>query len=209
MERVSNQTTATKNRLRFDRRRAARVITEVLSPINVVPVLLLLVAFHSAPDLTTALIWGLVGALFASALPATYIVLKLRRRSITDYHVKEREQRPKLALFIVPSVLVGAVVLALAGAPREMAALGGALLAGISIAALVTLFWKISVHVAVSAGTVVILALVYGVWMIVLSPIVGLSAWSRVTLKDHTIAQTVAGAALGCTVAGGVFMLLR
>ncbi len=191
------------------RLRLARVITETLSPINVVPVLLLAVALHSARDLRSALLWGLLTAMFASVLPAAYIISKLKRRRITDYHVREREQRPRLALFIVPSVAAGAITLVVTGAPREMIALAGALVVGISAAALVTLFWKISVHVAVSAGAVVILALVFGWVLAALAPIVGLSAWSRVTLRDHTPAQTAAGAVLGAAVAGIVFTTLR
>lgn len=190
-------------------RKIARVITEVLSPINTLPVLLTLVALDSTQDLVAALRWALVAALFASALPATYLAYRLKRRTITDYHVRVREQRPRLALFLVPSVITGAVILTLTGAPQTMVALAGALVVGLLAALLITFFWKMSVHVAVSSGTVMILMLVFGPWMILLTPMVGLSAWSRVILRDHTIAQVVGGAIVGSTVAGVVFTLLR
>jgi membrane-associated phospholipid phosphatase len=74
---------------------------------------------------------------------------------------------------------------------------------------LVTLAWKISIHVAVVAGAVVIIALVFGVVGVALAPTVALVAWARIALRDHTLGHTVAGAALGAAVAMVVFSLLR
>ncbi len=96
-------------------------------------------------------------------------------------------------------------MLALLGVPREMVVLP----AGIGTAAAITLVWKISVHVAVVAGIVSILSLVFGPVMLALAPVVVLSAWARVVLRDHTPAQTAAGAFLGSGVASAVYSLLR
>ena len=63
----------------------------------------------------------------------------------------------------------------------------------------VTLVWKLSIHAAVVAGAVTILVQVFGLPLLVLAPLVALVCWSRVALRDHTPAQTVAGAALGAS----------
>ena len=73
----------------------------------------------------------------------------------------------------------------------------------------ITLVWKISVHAAVAAGAVVVLVLAVGPALLVLAPLVALSAWARVQLEDHTPAQVAGGAAVGATVAGVVFSVLR
>ena len=44
--------------------RLARIVTEVLAPAPTVAVLLLLVAWHSAPSTAEALRWGVLAALF-------------------------------------------------------------------------------------------------------------------------------------------------
>ena len=77
------------------------------------------------------------------------------------------------------------------------------------VSLLVTLAWKVSVHTAVAAGAVTILALVFGAPLLVLWPLVGLIGCARVEVGDHTLGQAVAGAALGTTVAAVVFPLLR
>lgn len=73
----------------------------------------------------------------------------------------------------------------------------------------VTLFWKISIHMAVVVSAVVILVLVFGRAFSVLAPLITLVARARVELGDRKAAQVGAGALLGATVATFVFMLLR
>jgi hypothetical protein len=104
-------------------------------------------------------------------------------------------------------VIVGVGLLAVAGAPRELLALEAAMAVGLGT--LVTLAWKVSVHVAVVTGALVILVMVFGPATLVFSPAVVLVAWARVTLLDHTPAQTLAGAALGAAVAASVFSIVR
>ncbi len=55
----------------------------------------------------------------------------------------------------------------------------------------------------------VVLAPVFGPALLGLAPLVALSAWARVELEDHTLAQVVAGAAVGAAIAGVVFSALR
>lgn len=195
--------------IRGTQMRLARLLTELLAPANVVATLLVVVAWHAAPDSASAIAWGLLAALFASFIPLGYIVRQVHRRRLTDHHVHRREQRPRPMLVGVASVLCGVVVLALLGAPRALVALAGAMAVGLTTATLVTLCWKISVHVAVVAGAVTILVLVFGQAMLLLTPVVALVGWARVAVRDHTPAQTVAGALLGAVVAASVFTLLR
>jgi membrane-associated phospholipid phosphatase len=191
------------------RRRLARLVTEALAPAPTVALLLLVVAWRSAPSPAEALRWGLLAALFASLVPFAYILRGVRRRRLTDHHVGVREQRPLPLLVGIASVLAGLALLAAWGAPRDLVALVAAMAVGLATSLLVTLAWKISVHTAVVAGAVVILVLVFGPTLLALAPAVTLVGWARVEVGDHTPAQVVAGAALGATVAAVVFSLLR
>jgi hypothetical protein len=191
------------------RQRLARLATEVLAPAPTVVVLLLLVAWRSAPTPGEALASGALAALFAVLIPLAYILREVRRRRLSDRHVSIRAQRPLPLLVGIGSVLIGLALLTRWGAPRDLVALVAAMAVGLLTALLVTLVWKVSVHAAVVAGAVVILVLVFGPALLVLAPLVGLVGWARVEAGDHTPAQVLAGILLGGAVAGTVFALLR
>ncbi|WP_438484864.1 phosphatase PAP2 family protein [Streptomyces sp. S186] len=48
-----------------------------------------------------------------------------------------------------------------------------------------------------------------GPWWLMVYPLVPLVGWSRVALRDHTIAQTIVGALVGAATAGVAFAVLR
>ena len=191
------------------RRRLARLITEVLAPANVGSATFLLVAWDSTPSVAETLRWGLLTILFAIALPFSFILWGVRRRRFTDHHIRLREQRPVALVVGIASAPVGLILIAILGAPRELIALVVAMEVGLIISLAITLFWKMSIHVASVAGSIVILVLVLGPPFIVLAPVVALVRWARVELGDHTPAQVAAGAAIGAAVAGVIFTWLR
>jgi len=75
------------------------------------------------------------------------------------------------------------------------------MLASVAVLAAITLVWKISIHCAVAAGSVTILALVYGPLVFCGYLLVGLLGWSRVAVGDHTTPQVVSGSVLGAAAA--------
>lgn len=191
------------------RRRLARVVTEVLAPANVGSIVFLLIAWHSTSSIVEALWWGLLTILFTIGLPFSFILWGVRRQRFTDHHIRLREQRPLAIAVGIGSALVGLGLLVKLGAPQELIALVVAMATGLIIALLITLFWKMSIHVASVAGAIVILVLVFGPGFLILAPVVALVGWARVELRDHTLAQVTAGAAIGAIVAATVFDLLR
>jgi membrane-associated phospholipid phosphatase len=166
------------------------------------------VSWHSTPG-PAGLGWGLLAATFCGLLPYGIVIAGVRRRRWTDRHLRARQQRPVPFLAGIASALAGLAVLLALHAPRPLVALVVAMLAGLAATLLVTLWWKLSVHTAAASGTVAILALVFGPALTLALPAVAVVAWSRVRLGDHTLAQILAGAALGGLVATTVFILLR
>jgi membrane-associated phospholipid phosphatase len=151
-----------------------------------------------------------VTAVFASAIPLSYILRGVRRGHYDDHHVRTRERRPAVLLFAAASVVVGLALMIVFHAPRELVALVVAMLTGLASTLAVTRWWtKVSFHAAVAAGTATTLVLVFGPWLLLACPVVALVAWSRVRLRDHTPAQAAVGAVLGVLAAGVVFPLLR
>jgi membrane-associated phospholipid phosphatase len=184
-------------------------VTEILAPAPTVAALVLLIAWHSAPTVADAVRWGALATLFVSVIPFLYIVRAVRRGGLTDHHVGVRRQRPVPLLVGVASMLVGLILLALWGAPRDLIAVVAVVAVGLAMSLLVTLVWKLSIHAAVVSGAATILVLVFGPPLLVAAFLVPLVCWARVAVHDHTPAQTLAGAILGATVAAVVFSALH
>ncbi|MFC7533885.1 phosphoesterase PA-phosphatase [Actinoplanes sp. GCM10030250] len=191
--------------------RAARVLTEILSPAVLVAAVLIAVAWHAADSPLTALIWGVIAAAAASFLPIAYILHGVRRGAWTDRHVGVRSQRTLPLLVCLGSTASGTLALYAAGAPRDLLALIACMAAALVVAIPITLVlrWKISIHSLVAAGTAVTFAVVFG-WVLVCTwPFAAAVGWSRVRLGDHTAGQVVAGAVVGALATGVLFPLLR
>ncbi|MFF0295333.1 hypothetical protein ACFYST_17300 [Kitasatospora sp. NPDC004614] len=189
------------------RQKAARVVTDVLAPANLVIVLLLLIGRHSTRS-WSGLGWGLLAALFCGVVPISIIALGVKRGGLTDRHIRVRRQRLLPMVLSLVSVATGIILLYAFGAPSEVSALVVAMLVGLASTLLVTTGWQISIHNSVAGGTVMILVLTLGPWLLLTTLGAAAIGWSRTVLKAHTLAQILAGTALG-GVAALVFDLLR
>lgn len=189
------------------REKAARILSDVLAPANLVVALLLLVGRHSTGS-WSGLGWGLLAALFCGVVPIGIIVLGVRRGALTDQHIRVRRQRVVPMALSLVSVAAGIGLLHVLGAPPDVFALVVAMLAGLVSSLLVTVGWQISIHMSVAGGTVMILLLVFGLPVLPAALIAAAIGWSRLALRAHTAAQLLAGTALGGT-AALTFALLR
>ncbi|MFB7465511.1 hypothetical protein ACFCZ1_18790 [Streptomyces sp. NPDC056224] len=189
------------------RQKAARVLSDVLAPANLVVALLLLIGWHSTAS-WSGLGWGLLAALFCGVVPIGIIALGVRRGALTDQHIRVRRQRVVPMALSLVSVVAGITLLRALGAPGDVCALVVAMLVGLVSSLLVTIGWQISLHMSVAGGAVMILALVFGPSALPVALIAAAVGWSRLVLRAHTAAQLLAGSALGGT-AALTFALVR
>jgi membrane-associated phospholipid phosphatase len=191
------------------RLRVARLVGELLSPPPIIVVLALIVAWDGSPTPGMAIVWGGIAAVFASVLPYAVILGGVRRGRLSDKNISLREERIRFGVVAVTSILIGLAVLAAFDAPAEMVALLASILVGVACGWVITLWWKISVHAAIAAGAATVLMLVFGPALLAAWPLVGVIAWSRVQVGDHTAGQVIAGVALGIVVNAAIFPALR
>ncbi len=186
----------------------ARVITEVLAP-SVLMVILFLAVGLAAAGFPGGLLWGLAGAFFASIGPTAIIVIGVQRGRWSDRHLTVREHRrvPLIAAFAL--VVLGLVLLTALDAPREVIATEAAMLAGLVVSTPITRVWKISFHTGVAAAVGLILTIALGPILMVTYPLLAAIGWARVQLRDHTVAQVLAGVPVGALSAGLTFVLVR
>ncbi|MHA6765703.1 PhzF family phenazine biosynthesis protein [Streptacidiphilus sp. PAMC 29251] len=121
----------------------------------------------------------------------------MKRGGLTDKHIRVRRQRVVPMAASLVSVIAGTVLLYVLHAPQAIAALVVAMLVGLVSALAVTVRWQISIHNAVAGGAALILILTFGPIAVPAAFIPVAVGWSRLVLKAHTMAQVIAGTALG------------
>jgi membrane-associated phospholipid phosphatase len=188
------------------RRSTAEWITYLLEPKNWIIATTLAVGWHAAG--AKGLAWGAVAALFAGAVPMAFINRGVRRGQWNDRNVGAKGPRLIVLAFIIASVAVGLALLVGLGAPTELSAYFGCLLGSVAVLAAITTVWKISIHCAVASGSVTMLVLLFGPWLVPAYVLVGLTGWSRVVLKDHSAAQVIAGSLLGLIAAVATYAII-
>jgi membrane-associated phospholipid phosphatase len=189
-------------------RRAARLVTDVLAPANVLIGLFILVGWHADDGLRGAA-WGVAAAAACAGLPLAVVLVGVRRGWWTDVHVRIRSQRIVPLLVAIATDLAGLGLLAGAGAPRPLIALVLAVLCGLILGLAITTAWKISGHTGAAGAALTVLAVSYGPWLLAALPVVAIIGWARVASRDHTPAQVAGGFLLGVTAASAVFIPLH
>jgi membrane-associated phospholipid phosphatase len=184
---------------------AARV-TYLLEPKNWL--IVTVVSIGGRADGLAGVGWGLLAAFFVAVLPALFISYGIRSGRWEDRNVGARRARMVVLAFITASVATGLVLLAVLGAPSLLTGYLAFMLASVAVLAAITLVWKISIHCAVASGSVTILALAYGPFALCAYVLVGLLAWSRVAVRDHSWLQVIGGTALGAAAAALAYTLL-
>jgi membrane-associated phospholipid phosphatase len=186
-------------------RRVATLVTTATSPTLLLAGLYPVVGALAVGAVGVA--WSLVGMLFTVVIPAVIVDRGVRSGRYTDHHLREREQRAVPLGLAALSVATGVVVLLVAGAPREITALQIAVLVTVAVATGITLVWKVSFHAAVVAAAASVLTLLGGPWWALSWLAVPLVGWARLVLRAHTLAQVLAGFAVGAGVTTAVLLL--
>ncbi|AJM77211.1 hypothetical protein [Rathayibacter toxicus] len=188
----------------------ARSATEVFSPAVLAVVVPVLVGAQATEPVLSGIAWGALSALFGGVVPYLSVRVLMRAGRIHGgHHVPDRRERALPIGLSLASILVGLVLLVVLGAPRALVLFGVVTVVVIVVVGAVNLVWKLSAHAAVVASCAVVVLIVYGPWSLLIStPIVLVTLWSRVRLRAHTPAQVVAGAVVGVGLTAGLWSLL-
>jgi hypothetical protein len=133
------------------------------------------------------------------------IVYLVHTGGLDEILTNARKQRTKIYIASGVSTVAGYFILSLLKAPQLLVA---GFIAVISVAAifmLINLWWKISVHTGCIAASSVVLMMTYGWTAAAVIPLVPLTAWSRIELEHHSVAQAIMGAVLASLIVAVVF----
>jgi membrane-associated phospholipid phosphatase len=188
------------------RRSPAPLISYLLEPKNWLIATVIGVGAHA--DGLAGAGWGLLAAFFTGVLPTLFISHGIRHGRWEDRNVGARRARLIVLAFIMASVATGLILLFTLGAPTVLTGYLAFMLGSVAVLAAITTVWKISIHCAVASGSVAVLALTYGPLVLPAYLLVALLGWSRVSMRDHTIAQVIGGSVLGAVAAALAYAAL-
>ncbi|WP_273842106.1 hypothetical protein [Rubrobacter calidifluminis] len=172
------------------------IFTNVLNPFVVFSVLYALVAVEAgAPRFVAA-------ELAAAGLVAGFVLALRRGSRVGDFWLSSRAERLLPAVVLLAAFVGLLVVLHLFGAPGELSGTTLSMGVAATVAAGITLFWKISAHSAVAGHAAAAGLLLLGAGGLPFLLVLPLVLWARVSAGAHTPSQALAGAGLGAVCAG-------
>jgi membrane-associated phospholipid phosphatase len=184
---------------------AARAISDLFSPAGLaIPCVALGVL---ASDVPGTYRYAVLYSLVAIPLPVFYVFWLVKTGRVSDFHLPERRDRLGPFMVSILCALCAVGLLVYFGAPVVFLAPIVTALAQTLALFLVTLAWQISIHTATTSGLVTFAVLALGGGAVAFLLLIPLVMWARLYLGRHTLAQTVAGAFLGCLIFMAMFAL--
>jgi small-conductance mechanosensitive channel len=173
-------------------KKIAKGISIICQP-TFIPIALYFIVSLSVVPTVTGIWYALLGIVFIALAPIALVFILARCNKISDPDLPDRRERFIPYLSIVGLYLIGFIVFWYLGAPYQILAITVSYIAVTLFGAFISLFWKISMHMAGVAGPVTALVFLVNplfVWAYILLIPIG---WARYILKKHTFPQIVIG----------------
>ncbi|WP_404289747.1 hypothetical protein [Glutamicibacter arilaitensis] len=176
--------------------RVALGLSHVLSPVLLVSLLLICTPLRHNE---TSWVDAVVAAAFTVIIPWLFLLLSKFRGGVSDLHVTQRHQRHKIFALTAVSILCGLALLGWLGASSTMFIEVLSILAGLLTVALINLWWKVSVHLAVGCYVVLHIS-TSDAFLAPAILFIALLSWSRIRSNQHTASQVCGGVIVGVVI---------
>ena len=191
-----------------DKEKFARRMSQVLNPVSVLGIVIVLVSLKASGSGTWIVLCALI-ALFFTVFAPWFAVLHMRRRGeISELFIPERRDRLHPLFFFMASSYLGVGILYLIHSPPVLYALMACVAVQGTIALLITMRWKISLHAMGLWASFAIVIALYGSsgwWAVVPA---GMASWARLVLRVHSVSQILVGSIVGAGVTVLIFFYL-
>jgi len=186
--------------MQFDLHRFANFISWVISPILVAPAAYCAIVMLGYGDDVNSISYLMV-LFFSSTIAPIFLISGLKKiGKISDYNITFREQRFLPLLVLVAVNAVGYEFMKHLYPPRILTGILLFNAVNMIFILLITLQWKISIHLFTFSSSVALLFMQFGPVALSLLTLVPLLMWSRIFLKAHNFMQTLVGGMVGFTV---------
>ena len=184
----------------FNLHRFANAISWVISPIVVAPAVYFAVVMLGYGNDMKSISYLMV-LFFSSTFAPVLLISGLKKvGKISDYNIPYREQRFLPLLVLIAVNALGYEFMKQLHPPRILTGILLFNAVNTVFILLITLQWKISIHLFTLSSSVGLLFMQFGVvslWLLLLIPLL---MWSRIFLKAHNFMQTLVGAMVGFVV---------
>ena len=186
-----------------DKKKFAMCVSRVLNPVIVLGVVIVLVSLEASGSGTWTVLCALIALFFTVFAPWSIVLYMRRRGEISELFIPDRHDRLRPLFFFTASSWMGVGILYFLHSPPAIYALMVCVAVLSTVALLITMQWKISLHaMGLWAACGVMIAL-YGSWWAVVPA--GLVSWARFVLQAHSISQILVGSIVGAGVAFLIF----
>ncbi len=186
--------------MKFDIQRLANVISWVVSPVVVAPAAYAAIVLLGCSGDAKRFAYLFV-LFFSSTIAPMLLIYGLKKiGKVSDYNITFREQRFLPLLVLVAVNVLGYEFMQQLQAPRLMSGILLFNAVNTIFILLITLQWKISIHLFTFASSAALLFMQFGrdaLWMLFVLPLL---MWSRIFLKAHNFMQTFVGSLVGFSV---------
>ncbi len=184
-----------------------RIIAVLLLPtIFTIPVFMIL-CLPLLPDWGSYAIAVAVTTVMISVLPSVNVFYFSKKTNNKDGDVEKREERIIPMITGIAIYVLAAVVIWFIEAPYLVKVFAATYPVSTTIMLVITLKWKISLHMSGIAGPVCALGTMYFPLGWISAVILPIAAWARYVQRKHTPAQLIAGTAEGIIVTMAMFFI--
>ncbi|HSX09129.1 MAG TPA: phosphatase PAP2 family protein [Candidatus Saccharimonadales bacterium] len=185
----------------------AQIISFLFNPILLLVFVPLLLVYKSTGNIVSAFIWTVYTMIFLLAL-VFFIIYGVHKKIFTDMDVSKRTQRPLLFIVCLVMGLLYLWGLYFLNGPKILMVIVIGLMISVLLASLINLKIKASIHVATVSALLFALAIVYQGYYYIALLLIPTVAWSRLTIKRHTLPETIVGGCFGILLSLGVYLFV-
>jgi len=174
----------------------SELISWIFFPPLVATVFFVFLIFWYSADFNQGLRWIVAISPFLIFLPLLFFAVSYRLGWVSDIDFTDRRERPAFLFGFIASMAIAAAISYFLHVPLKFFVYlfsGMVLLIELAI---ISLYWKISLHTAVTTSVLTAVVVLGGVAFAPLFLLIPVVVWARVLLKKHTVAQAIGGAVL-------------
>ncbi|HVZ12318.1 MAG TPA: hypothetical protein VG965_04785 [Patescibacteria group bacterium] len=186
----------------------ANFISNVSNPLFITVPFSFALIFKTSDNLQYALHWTFISGIFATTVGA-FVLYGVKKGFFSNLDVSKRIQRPPLFIFTAVMSLIYLLITLYFKGPQIILFGLAVLLLGIFIAEIVNTKIKASMHLAVYSSFCLALGIIYGGEFWTFTLFIPAVAWSRITLKRHTLPETIAGTTLGLSIVFVSYLVIK
>ena len=172
-----------------------RLISFLTNPIFIIAPIPFILVHYATSDSVYAFKWTFFSLGFLLFV-GLFMIYMVRQKVFTDLDVSKRQQRPLLFFVITLISILYLASIYLFHGPRTLYIGILGVLAGITMVSIVNTRIKASLHVATMTAVILSLGIMYDLptYFGLIIPVI---AWARITVKRHSIEETLTGATIG------------